>query len=84
VRQIHFPEQPINWDYLLNEFVNPALEFRLSKVLFQEQMHFLFMCGMSERVEALAFKIWRDNIRHLIHTANFKWTGDNSVILRSI
>jgi hypothetical protein len=41
------------------------------------------MCGMSERVEALAFKIWRDHIRHLIQTADFKWTGDNSVILRS-
>jgi len=48
---------------------------------------------MSERVEALAFKIWRDNIRHLIQTADYKLsrdnsdilnrTGDNLVILRS-
>ena len=84
VRQIHFPEQPIDWEYLLNEFVNPALEFRLSKVLFQEQMRFFFMCGMSSRVENLAFKVWRDHIRCLIHTASFPWIVDSSHVLRSI
>ena len=84
VRQIHFPEQPIDWEYLLNEFVNPALEFRRSKVLFQEQMRFFFMCGMSSRVENLAFKVWRDHIRCLIHTASFPWIVDSSHVLRSI
>ena len=82
VRQMHFPEQPIDWEYLLNELAIPSNRHP-SEVLFQKQMRFLFMCGMSERVEALAFKVWRDNIRHLIQTADFKWTGDNSVILRS-
>ena len=60
-----------------------ASNCHLSEVLFQKQMRFLFMCGMSERVEALAFKVWRDNIRHLIQTADFKYNGDNSVILHS-
>jgi hypothetical protein len=30
------------------------------------------MCGMSDRVEALAFKVWRDYITNMIHTADFK------------
>jgi hypothetical protein len=83
VRQMRFPEQPIDWEYLLNEFAKPSA-FHLSVVLLQEQMRFLFLCGMSDRVEALAFKVWRDHIKHMIHTANFKWRKDNSDILRSI
>jgi hypothetical protein len=42
------------------------------------------MCGMSERVEALAFKVWRDYITSMIHTADFQWHKNNSVILRQI
>jgi len=83
VKQMHFPEQPINWEYLLDEFAKPST-FHLSVVLLQEQMRFLFMCGMSDRVEALAFKVWRVHIKHMIHTANFKLRKDNSVILREI
>jgi hypothetical protein len=49
-------------------------------------MQFLGMCSMSERVEALAFKVWRDCIFHMIHTANFEWgeNRDNSIILQRI
>jgi hypothetical protein len=33
VRQIHFPEQPIDWEYLLDEFVKPSA-FHISIVLY--------------------------------------------------
>jgi len=47
-------------------------------------MHFLFMCGMSVHVEALAFKVWRDYVTHMILTANFLYSVDNSDILHEI
>jgi hypothetical protein len=37
---MHFPEQPIDWEYLLDEFVNPTHGFYNDRVLFQEQMRF--------------------------------------------
>jgi hypothetical protein len=47
VRQMLFPEQPIDWEYLLNEFVEPS-EFCLHQSeLFQERIRFLFRCSMS-------------------------------------
>jgi len=83
--QMHFPEQPIDWEYLLDEFVNLAdpSDFCFSST-FTERMQFLIMCGLSLRVEGLAFKVWRDHISHLIQTANFKSDENNSGILRSI
>jgi hypothetical protein len=82
VKQMHFPEQPIDWGYLLDQF---AASHRFCfRVPFQERMRFLFMCGMSERVEALPFKVWRDHITSLIHTAAFVYDEDNTVILREI
>ena len=39
---------------------------------------------MSERVEALPFKVWRNHITIMIRTANFNWNGNNSDILREI
>jgi hypothetical protein len=48
-------------------------------------MRFLVMCGMSERVEGLAFKVWRDHIRQMIHTVDFNADeADNFVLLISI
>ena len=47
-------------------------------------MQFLFMCGLSEHVEALAFKVWRDHITSMIQTADYKWQEDNSIVLREI
>jgi hypothetical protein len=83
---MNFPEQPIDWEYLLDEFLNLAdpSYFYMTGGLFQERRQFLFMCCMSSRVEGLAFKVWRDHIRYLIQTANFKCIEDNSDILRSI
>jgi hypothetical protein len=79
VKQIHFPEQPINWEYLLNEFAKPS-NFHLNVVLLQEQMRFLFMCGMSDRVEALPFKVWSDCISNIIQTADFNWGGNRRIL----
>jgi len=43
------------------------------------------MCSLSDRVEALAFKVWRDYITNMIQTAAFDSRRDSSaVILRSI
>ena len=83
VKQIHFPDQPINWGYLLDFFVEPSTR-NFHGASFHERMRFLFMCGMLDRVEALAFKIWRDHITNMIHTADFKRGRDNSIILRAI
>jgi hypothetical protein len=69
VKQMYYPEQPIDWDHLLDEFASPPSH---SSFIYTERMQFLVMCGMSERVEALAFKVWRDHITNMIHTADFK------------
>jgi hypothetical protein len=82
VKQIHFPDQPIDWGYLLDKFTaSPQYCFR---VPFRDRMRFLFMCGLSKRVEALAFKIWRDHVTNMIQNATFKWRDDNHPILRRI
>jgi hypothetical protein len=47
-------------------------------------MQFLFMCGMSERVGALPFKVWRDYVSQMILTADFEWDEDNRSILHTI
>jgi hypothetical protein len=77
VQQTLFPEQSLNWVYLLNKFARSSSRFH-NEVLFQEQMRFLFMRGMSTRVEALAFKLWRVHITNMINTATFAMRRDNS------
>jgi hypothetical protein len=82
VKQMHFPEQPINWDYLLDKFAsNSQFSF---PTRFQRRMQFLFMCGISAHVESLAFKVWRDCITSMIQTSYLEYSGDNSDILHSI
>jgi hypothetical protein len=82
VKQMHFPEQPIDWGYLLDKFAEPSSSCdSIFEEPFQERMQFLVMRGMSERVEALPFKVWRDHITNMIHTANFKYCGNNLSIL---
>jgi hypothetical protein len=82
VKQIHFPEQPINWEYLLDKFAQPS-DIPFSGAPFQERMQFHFMCGMSTRVEALAFKVWRDHMTNMIKTADFN-RYNKLAILREI
>jgi hypothetical protein len=86
VRQTHFHQQPLDWEYLLDVFVEPSGTVNFRKIN-QERMQYLMMYGFSDRVEALPFKIWRDDIRHMIQTADYKWGRDywgNSWILRQI
>ena len=80
---MHFPDQPIDWDYLLDQFALTS-HYSLGGLPFQERMQFLVMCGMSDRVEALAFNVWRNNITIMIHTAAFVYDGDNSNVLHRI
>jgi hypothetical protein len=50
LKQMHFPSQPIDWEYLLEMFAQPS---RVSfPTTFQERMQFLFMCGMTLPVES--------------------------------
>jgi hypothetical protein len=80
----YFPEQSIDWGYLLNKFtVRSEIPVRTAAP-FEERMQFLFTCGMSLCVEALAIKSWRDHIKNMIHTAVFQWNGDNRRILNEI
>ena len=82
-KQMHFLEQPLDWEYLLTAFASFSSRFQ-NNVMFQEQMRFLVMCGLSVRLEALVFKVWRDYVTNMIHTAPFKLGRDNSAILREI
>jgi hypothetical protein len=82
VKQMHFPEQTIDWEYLLDQFALPSkVSFT---TIFTERMQFLVMCGMSESVEALAFKVWRESILNMICAADFKWEKDNFHIIQGI
>jgi hypothetical protein len=83
VQQTLFPEQPIDWEYLLDKFAEPS-ECSFPGRSFLERMRFLFMCGLSSRVEALAFKLWRDFVTNMICTSTFDMRQDNSVILHEI
>jgi hypothetical protein len=83
VKLMHFPDQSIDWEHLLDKFAEPS-PVSFDGAPFQERMQFLFMCGMSTRVEALAFKVWRDHITNMIHTAAYKHDKDNSTILHEI
>jgi hypothetical protein len=82
-KQMHFPEQLLDWEYLLTEVASSSSRFQ-NNVMFQERMRFLVMCSLSVRLEALAFKVWRDYVANMIHTATFILGRDNSAILREI
>jgi hypothetical protein len=81
VKQMHFPEQSIDWVYLLNKFSNTSSH--ASSSTFRERMQFLVMCGMSDCVDALAFKVWRDYIKNVVHSSEFKYNekfGNKNII----
>jgi hypothetical protein len=80
---LHFPEQQIDWEYLLLEFLSPS-QFPFPGAPFQERMRFLVMCGISERVKALAFTVWRDYITKMIHATTFDYSSSNLAILQNI
>jgi hypothetical protein len=83
VKQMHFPDQTINWVYLLDKFALPS-HYSLGGLPFQERIKYLIMCGISDSVETLAFKVWRDQITDMIHTANVQYSMDITDILRRI
>ena len=54
VKQMHFHDQTIDWDYLLDQFAIPS---RVSFLFtFKERMQFLVMCGMSSVWRLLPLK----------------------------
>jgi hypothetical protein len=56
VKQMHFPQQSIDWDYLLNKFALSTEDHFFPGPCFQERMQSLFMCGLSTRVELFPSK----------------------------
>ena len=83
VKQMHFPDQPIDWEYLLEQFAFPT-KHSFGGLRFEEQMKYLVTCGLSTHVEALPFKVWRDCIYNMIHIAVFDCIEDNSDTLNRI
>jgi hypothetical protein len=84
---MHFPEQPINWEYLLDKFMLHS-NFCYHGT-FRERLQYLVMCGLSDRMDS----VWRDYITQMIHAADFtqmihaadfRQRDENSDILRSI
>jgi hypothetical protein len=85
MKQMHFPEQSIDWVYLLNKFSNTSSNASsyASSLIFRERMQFLVICCMSDRVEALAFKVWRDHIIDMVYSAEFNYynqSGNQNII----
>ena len=80
VKKTQFPGQIIDWVYLLDKF---TMSSRISSdgLPFQDRMQFLVMHGMLERVDALAFKVWRDHITNMIQRADYKYNMHNHGIL---
>jgi hypothetical protein len=82
MKQMHYPEQPIDWDHLLDVI---AASYRFNTpASFQDIMPYLVMCSMSDCVDALAFKVWRDYIKSMVYSAEFIHNGDNMHIVRRI
>ena len=75
VKQMHFPEQPLDWEYLLHKFAFPT-KHSFGGLPFEEQMKYLVTCGLSTHVEALPFKVWRGCISNMIQNSNFSSHGD--------
>jgi hypothetical protein len=84
VKQMHFPNQPIEWDHLLDSFTNYNSSRFSCQALFKERLQFLIMCGMSSRVDTLAFKVWRESTLNMILAADFKWGDHNFHIIQGI
>lgn len=83
VKQMYFPEQSIDCEYLLDKFANDYLHLSFYNT-FRERLQSLVICDMSLQVKALAFKVWRDYITHMIQTAAFEVRGDKLIVLRGI
>ena len=75
VKQMHFPDQSVDWDYLLHKFAFPT-KHSFGGLQFEERMKYLVTCGLSTHVEALPFKVWRGCISNMIQNSNFASHGD--------
>jgi hypothetical protein len=83
VKQMHFPEQSIDWEYLLDKFAQPSRVF-IYGAPFQEQMRYLITCCLSSRVEAIGLTVLRDRARDTIYTTKFNANACNNGIIAQI
>jgi hypothetical protein len=84
VRQIHFPGQSIDWEYLLDKFATDYSCIFFSVVPFQERMRYLITCCLSSRVEAIGLTVLRDCARDTIYTTKFNQYDSNDGIIAQI
>jgi hypothetical protein len=83
VKQMHFPDQPIDWEYLLDEFASNS-NVSFSGVPFQERMRYLITCCLSSRVEAIGLRVLRDRGREMIYATRFNEYDSNNRVIAEI
>jgi hypothetical protein len=84
VRQMHFPGQSIDWEYLLDKFATDHSRISFSGVPFQERMRYLITCCLSSRVEAIGLRVLRDRVREMIYATRFNEYDSNNRITAEI
>ena len=70
VKQVHYPDQLIDWVYLLDFFAEPS-NCNFHGAPFQERMRYLVTCCLSSRVEAIGLRVLRDRAREMICATRF-------------
>jgi hypothetical protein len=83
VRRMHFPDQSIDWDHLLDEFAFYS-DIPFSGAPFQERMQYLVTYCLSTRLEAIGLRVLRDRARDTIYTTKFNQYGSNNGIIAQI
>ena len=84
VRLIHFPDQLIDWGYLLNEFSLPSHHSFVGGLIFQELMRYLVMSCLLSRLEAIEIGVLRDCARDMIYSTRFSEHHCNQRIIAQI
>jgi hypothetical protein len=83
VKQVHYPDQLIDWVYLLDFFAEPSNR-NFHGAPFQERMRYLVTCCLSSRVEAIGLRVLRDRAREMIYATRFNEYASNSSVIAQI
>jgi len=84
VRLIHFPDQLIDWGYLLNEFSLPLHHSFVGGLIFQERMQYLVMSCFSSLLEDIDIGVLCDWARDMIYSTRFSEHHCNQRIIAQI
>ena len=83
VKQVHYPDQLIDWGYLLDLFAEPSNR-NFDGAPFQERMRYLVTCCLSSRVEAIGLRVLRDRAREMIYATRFNDYASNNFSIAQI